>query len=150
MKLSIEPVVCNAQVEALLAASGLPVEDLGERPQLHLFGARFDGKLAGVVGVEVYRDVGLLRSLAVEPAFRKLGYAHALVAHAEFWASQLGVDSLYLLTTTAAGFFARLDYAPLPRSDAPQAIAKTTQFAGLCPASATFMRKQLAVDRPEA
>lgn len=148
MKLSIDPVVWNAEVEGLLSSSGLPVSDLGENSQLHLFGARFDGKLVGVAGIEVYATAGLLRSLAVQAAFRKEGYGRALVTHAETWASQLGVKELYLLTTTAAGFFARLGYEGVSRSTAPKAIAQTTQFSALCPSSSTFMRKRLAADNP--
>jgi amino-acid N-acetyltransferase len=70
----------------------------------------------------------------------------SLVSGAETWAAGQGVKILYLLTTTAAGFFARLGYVAAPRSAAPAAIAATAQFAGLCPASSTFMCKVLAAD----
>ena len=143
MKSSIEPIVCNAEVEARLSGSGLPVSDMGEH-SVHLFGARQNGKIIGVVGLEVYATVGLLRSLAVATAFREDGYGRALVTHAEIRASQLGGKELYLLTTTAAGFFARLGYEVVSRSDAPKDIAQTTQFARLCPSSSAFMRKKLA------
>jgi amino-acid N-acetyltransferase len=76
------------------------------------------------------------------------GHGKALVSHAEAWASQHGVEALYLLTTTAAEFFARLGYVAIPRSEAPAAIAATAQFASLCPSSSTFMRKVLAAESP--
>lgn len=141
-----EPISLNKEVEALLTDTGLPVSDLQDSRSLYLFGLRLDGRLVGVVGIEVYGAVGLLRSLAVAEAHRSAGHGRALVAHAETWASEQGVKTLYLLTTTAAAFFARLGYEAIPRSEAPAAIAATSQFAGLCPSSSTFMRKVLAAN----
>lgn len=69
-----------------------------------------------------------------------------LVSNAETKAAEQGVESLYLLTTTAAQFFARLGYEAVPRSEAPAVIAATAQFSELCPASSTFMRKVLAAN----
>jgi amino-acid N-acetyltransferase len=99
-----------------------------------------------VVGVEVYGSVGMLRSLAVVPAHRSTGLGTALASDAETWAAEHGVGALYLLTTTAAQFFARRGYVMIPRSEAPQAIAATAQFSDLCPASSTFMRKVLSAN----
>lgn len=144
MKLNMEPILLDGEVESLLASAGLPVSDLAGRPQLRLFGARADGRLIGVVGIELYAPVGLLRSLAVDAGFRQAGQGRALAAHAENQAAGEGVTDLYLLTTTAADFFARMGYATVPRDAAPEAIARTTQFAGLCPASSAIMAKRLA------
>lgn len=72
--------------------------------------------------------------------------AGLLVSNAETWAAAQGVKTLYLLTTTAVAFFVRLGYEVISRSEAPLAIAATGQFAALCPASSTFMRKVLAAD----
>jgi amino-acid N-acetyltransferase len=139
----IEAISLDDEVAALLAAALLPVSDLRISRSLNLLGVRDAGRLVGVVGIEVYDEVGLLRSLAVEPAHRYAGLGMSLVADAETWAAERGVKTLYLLTTTAAGFFTGLGYVPAARSDAPAAIAATAQFAGLCPASSTFMCKVL-------
>ena len=138
------PIRLKAEVEALLAEAQLPVADLAGRSSLQLLGVRRGGRLVGVVGVEVYGDVGMLRSLAVEPEHRHSGLGASLVNDAEAWAEERGVGTLYLLTTTAARFFARLGYEEVPRSAAPAAISVTTQFSDLCPASSMFMRKVLA------
>ena len=145
-KIRIETINLDDEVAALLAAAQLAVSDLRTSRSLNLLGVRDGGRLVGVVGIEVYGEVGLLRSLAVESAHRDAGLGTSLVADAETWAAGHGVKTLYLLTTTAAGFFAGLGYVPAPRSDAPAAIAATAQFAGLCPASSTFMRKVLAAN----
>jgi len=144
MSLRIQPTCCSTEVEALLSRCDLPVSDLGEPSPARLFAARVDEKLIGVVGVEAYGPVGLLRSLAVESARRRSGYGQALVVHAERRAAESGVEELYLLTTTAAAFFARRGYQLVSRNEAPEAIARSVQFTRLCPSSSTLMRKILA------
>jgi amino-acid N-acetyltransferase len=142
----VETIGLDEDVEALLAAAQLPVSDLRASRSLSLMGVRDGSRLVGVVGIEVYGEVGTLRSLAVASTHRNAGLGVSLVSGAETWAAGQGVKILYLLTTTAAGFFARLGYVAAPRSAAPAAIAATAQFAGLCPASSTFMCKVLAAD----
>lgn len=142
--MSVEIIRLSPEVEALLAETRLPVSDLSSSRSLTLLGVRERGRLVGVVGIESYGEVGLLRSLAVLPVRRNFGLGVGLVSNAETWAAERGVNTLYLLTTTAAKFFARLGYEAVPRSEAPAAIATTGQFADLCPASSTFMRKVLA------
>lgn len=137
----------SAEVEALLIEAGLPVSDLPGSRSLNLLGAREGGRLVAVVGIEVYGEVGLLRSLAVAPGRRNTGLGQGLVASAETWAAEQGVKTLFLLTTTAAEFFARLGYEVIARSEAPAAIAATAQFADLCPASSTLMRKGLSANQ---
>lgn len=139
-----DTMVLDAEVESLLTTAQLPVSDLGSSHSLNLLGIRHGTRLVGVVGVEVYGSVGMLRSLAVEPAHRSSGMGVGLVSDAETWAAEQGIETLYLLTTTAARFFARLGYEAVARSEAPAAIATTAQFSDLCPASSTFMRKSLA------
>jgi len=145
-RMRVAPVAYGADVEALLVSAGLPVSDLGQAAGVDLFGVRDASRLVGVIGIEAYGSAGLLRSLAVEEAHRKCGLGRTLVEHAESWASRRGVKQLYLLTTSAAAFFSRLGYEAMPRSEAPLAVAGTTQFAGLCPASSIAMRKVLAAD----
>jgi len=101
------------------------------------------GRLIGVIGVEQHGHVALLRSLVVASTHQNHGLGAGLVASAEAWSVQRKIRALYLLTTTAAGFFARLGYSPVPRSAAPLTIADTAQFKELCPASSTLMRKVL-------
>ena len=100
----------------------------------------------GVVGLEVYDEVALLRSLAVSTKSRGNGYGKELVSHAEGYAQSLGVKAVYLLTTTAADFFQQLGYKAVDRETAPEAIQQTQQFSVLCPATSAFMVKILPPD----
>lgn len=129
---------------ALLDASGLPTGDLQGRDLPGFLVARDDHAVLGVAGVEASGEAGLLRSVAVAPAARGSGLGAALVAAAEASALQGGTRTLYLLTTTAPDFFARLGYERIGRDQAPPDIAASAEFARLCPASAVCMRKYLA------
>lgn len=139
----IEEVAFDAEAEALLRAAALPVDDLPGHSSIRLLGVRDGGRLVGLVGIERHPPQGLLRSLAVAGSHRGTGLGRRLVAAAEERAAAEGLESLYLLTTTAAEFFARLGYAGADRGSAPSGIAATAQFSGLCPGSATFMCRPL-------
>jgi amino-acid N-acetyltransferase len=133
----------EADVKHLLAESGLPTADITAQHLHHFFGCGSTSTLEGVVGLELYCDAALLRSLAVRAAQRGSGLGSELVEHAEGYARGKGVKSLYLLTTTAEAFFRRRGYVRIPREQAPAAIAGTREFSGICPASSTFMVKHL-------
>jgi amino-acid N-acetyltransferase len=134
---SERPAVLN-----LLQESGLPTADLDQAAPTFL-GEGDEHGLAGVVGVEVYGTVGLLRSLAVRVHSRGTGLGTRLADAAEAWAAAQGIHTLYLLTTTAEGFFARRNYGVRPRERVDPAIQRTTEFTGACPASATVMCRDL-------
>ena len=141
--LPIEPIDRLAEIKHLLSACGLPTADISPSNSLLFFGSHSDAKLVGIVGLEVYGTVALLRSLAVDPTQRKHGLGKSLVDFAEAHAASLGVKSLYLLTTTADALFSRLGYAHASREEAPRVIKATSQFSALCPASSVFMCKHL-------
>lgn len=130
------------RVEALLEANDLPSEDVGTGPAT-FFLASVDGEFVGVGGLETYDDAGLLRSVVVTEDARGEGYGRTLCAALESRAREAGVDELYLLTTTAAGFFRRCGYETVDRSKAPEVIQKTEEFDELCPDSAKCMHKGL-------
>ncbi|HEX2209952.1 MAG TPA: arsenic resistance N-acetyltransferase ArsN2 [Longimicrobium sp.] len=132
-----------AAIVALLADAELPHDDLTPEHLRHFLVLRDDERIAGVVGMEVAEDAGLLRSLAVPAARRGGGVASRLVDALEAQARAYGIRTLYLLTTTAEGFFARRGYARSERAEVPHAIAATAEFRGICPASATCMAKAL-------
>jgi len=133
----------EAAVKQLLSKSGLPIEDITAQHLHHFFGCGSGLELEGLVGLELYGDVALLRSLAVASSMRGTGVGSGLVAHAERHARDQGVQSLFLLTTTAEKFFLRRGYTRIPREDAPAAIKTTTEFSGICPTSSAFMVKYL-------
>jgi amino-acid N-acetyltransferase len=130
-------------VVSLLGASGLPTADVEQHLERFIL-ARWHGELVGVVGAEIYGEVGLLRSLCIVESKRGRGTGRSLLSALDAIIGTRGVRDVYLLTTTAARFFERAGFAPIPRDEAPLAIRQTTEFRSLCPASATLMRKEIA------
>lgn len=126
------------EARALVAAAGLPTADLDASPARWL-GVWRAGALAGVVATESYGGEAVLRSLAVDPAARGAGLGGELVSAAEAQARRLGARRLALLTTTAAPFFERRGYAPTDRDALSAAVRASSQFAGVCPASAACL-----------
>lgn len=133
----------DTEIKQLLSVCELPTSDISLSKSLLFFGCRSDAKLVGVIGLEVYGPVALLRSLAVAPSHRNHGLGRSLVEFAEAHAASLGVESLYLLTTTAEVFFSKLGYSLASRENAPSSIRATVQFSDLCPVSSSFMHKHL-------
>ncbi|WP_020650693.1 arsenic resistance N-acetyltransferase ArsN2 [Solimonas variicoloris] len=133
----------GAAIRGLLAACGLPVDDLGQASCAHFLVWREAGELLGTVGIDIVGDVGLLRSLAVDPRRRAEGAGAALITAAETLARRHRLSALYLLTNSAEPLFAARGYCRLPRDAAPAAIAAQPQFSAICPSSATFMSKTM-------
>jgi amino-acid N-acetyltransferase len=142
-------------VERLLAAAGLPaagVADLFARRAADFVVAEdpgAPGRLVAVAGLEVCGGGGpnadaLLRSVAVDAAWRGRGLGRALVGRLAGEAEARGLRALYLLTTTAEGYFPRLGFAPVARDAVPAAVAATVEFRSACPASAAAMARPLA------
>lgn len=127
----------------LLAGNGLPTDDLTTPGRLFWCVADEQG-LLGYGGLEAYGPDGLLRSVVVPPDRRGQGAGRAVVVAVSEEARRLGVKRLWLLTTTAAGFFERIGFRRMDRASAPSGIASSAQFAGLCPGSAICLRRDLA------
>ena len=98
----------------------------------------------GSAALEVYGGAALLRSVAVEPAHRGCGLGIALTRAALDLAREQGVREVYLLTETAADFFARLGFSRIPRAQAEPAVGRSLEFTTVCPASAVCMVLSLA------
>ena len=127
-----------AAVERLLVASDLPLD--GVREALPSFVvAQAGDEIVGVAGLEVCRDNALLRSVAVADAWRSHGVGRALVTRVIADAEARGIRALYLLTTTAEGYFPTFGFARVTRDDVPADVRATAEFQTACPASATVM-----------
>ena len=127
---------------ASLEAAGLPTDDLHE-PGRRFYRFEDDAGLIGYGGLEQIGLDGLIRSIVVIDSHRGAGHGSAILSWLVTEAAGRKAAGLYLLTTSATAFFQRHGYTALPRSAAPPAIAASRQFSTLCPASATFMFKEL-------
>lgn len=134
-------------IRRLLADAGLPSDDLAARDAGHFLVAIDPAApppgIAGAIALQGFGRIGLLRSLAVDPAHRGNGIGTELVTALEERAGEAGLSELWLLTLDAEVFFWKLDYRIVDRDTAPDAIRRTPEFSTLCPATAHLMHKPL-------
>lgn len=140
MEVRLEPARPEDLVDilGLLEAAGLPAAGLADHLPTALV-ARAGGRLVGTAALEVYGDAALLRSVAVGEEWRGRGLGTALVRAALDLGRRQGVRGFYLLTETAPGFFARLGFRVIPRTEVPAPVRASAEFRGACPETAVTM-----------
>ncbi len=132
----------ESAVAALLEGAHLPLDGMVEALPCFVV-AEDAGAIVGVAGIEACGVTGehaLLRSVAVDPAWRDRGLGRALVMRAIADAEGRGAKALYLLTTTAEAYFPSFGFRTTTRDAVPDDVRATKEFLGACPASATVMR----------
>ena len=131
-----------AAVTELLTTAGLPLAGVAES-----FGgfvvAEAGGRQVAAAGLERHGDVGLLRSVVVDPAFRGTGLGASLTEQMLTRAQRERLKSVYLLTTTAAEFFPRFGFHRIERAQLPAAINQSEELRGACPETAVVMVREL-------
>ena len=132
-----------AEAAALLAACGLPSDDIEDSFLAHFVVAREGHVAVGLAGLQLLGDTALLRSVAVLAPHRSAGLGSRLVRAAEQHAREVGVSELFLLTNDRQPFFAAHGYLELSRCNAPAHVQATAQFGSSCCGAATLMRKSI-------
>lgn len=102
--------------------------------------AELDGALVGAMGLEHRGADALLRSAVVREGQRGRGIGGAMFRALVRDATSRGVRTLYLLTTSADGYWSRVGFAQVPRAEVPEGVRESEEFKGACPASASAMR----------
>jgi len=129
-------------IQQLLQDASLPTEDAGTHLDRFTVGVDASG-LVAVGGFEHHGTDALLRSFVLAPRLRRSGHGSTLLRHVLREAAAAGVKHVYLLTTSAAPFFARHGFRSVERKEAPPSIRNTLEFEHLCPASASLMTLSL-------
>jgi amino-acid N-acetyltransferase len=132
----------TGDVLRLLNQSRLPLEGLSEHLATTLV-ARQEGRVVGSAALEVYEEGALLRSVAVAAEQQGRGLGHELTNAAIRLAQDLQAPAIYLLTTTAEGFFPKFGFERIARNEVPITVQASVEFTSACPSSATVMRKSL-------
>lgn len=122
-----------------LAQHHLPTADLSEILDCLYLGKQ-GVQVVGVGGIERRGKDGLLRSLVIAPTLQRQGYGQQMTQLLIQQAQTEQLQALYLLTNTAAHFFAGLGFERIEREVAPVTMRQTAEFRSLCPDSATCMR----------
>jgi len=128
----LEPVI------SLLKKAELPVADV-TRSKIDFIVAVDNNTLVGVIGLEHYGTEGLIRSMAIDVAYRNNGIGAALLQRLLSYARQQEINNLHLLTTTAEKYFVSKGFVTSERSYAPGVIQRTEEFSSICPSSSAYM-----------
>lgn len=129
-------------IVAMLEGEKLPVSDLSADLDNFLV-ALENNEVIGAVGLEIYENYGLLRSLAVKPAFQNQGVAGKLLNEIESTAVNKGLTAVYLLTETAPDYFREKNFKLISRAEVPMEVQQSSEFSYACPQSAIVMKKML-------
>lgn len=130
-------------IQSLLKANALPFEDLTPEHLHDFIVLSQTSRVLGAIGMEREGKKALVRSLAVEPSMHSRGLGGRLLELIESRARDEGVEDLYLLTTSATGFFSLYGYERIERSDVPETLQAKPQFSSLCPSSAVPLFKHV-------
>ncbi|CAN5324746.1 hypothetical protein BH09PSE6_BH09PSE6_08720 [soil metagenome] len=122
----------------LLADSTLPLEGVVDHLD-HFVVAESGGRLIGCAGLELYGRYALLRSVAVKANARGSGIGSRLLEAITALGRDRRVDTLFLLTTTAADYFSRSGFERIERAALPDALHRSRELQGACPSSAIVM-----------
>jgi amino-acid N-acetyltransferase len=128
------------QAITLLQQQQLPVSDIDKDKILYLL--KDAERTIGTVGLEIFEDCALLRSVSVVKEEQGKGYGKYINEEIEKYVREAGINCLYLLTTTAKGFFEKQGYCVISREEVPVSVKQTAEFSSLCPASAVKMKKK--------
>ena len=129
--------------DALVAASGLPLDDL-DQCRATQFVLRDGASIVATAALEIRGGDAILRSVAVDPTRRGERLGEQIVAHSIEQGCVAGLRALYLLTETAADFFPRFGFVREPRDAAPPAIQASAEYCSVCGSDAVAMILELS------
>jgi amino-acid N-acetyltransferase len=115
-------------VRTLLLSEGLPVETILNAPIVFYQLVTETGARIGWGGIEVHGSHGVLRAVLIKSALRKTGAGRTLVKAIIDDAKNSGIKKLWLLTTNAEVFFAKMGFNHAIRDDAPKDIKDCEEF----------------------
>jgi len=132
----------KSQIRRLLSKCELPTLYVHRHLKSFIV-AKAGKKIIGVIGVEVYGRVGLLRSLCVGRAYRGQGIAKSLNAKIFDYAQMLKIDRLYMFTWDAEKFASKLGFHKIDKKRIPKSIRSTWQFRSFSPYPVICMTKKI-------
>ncbi len=130
-------------IQRLLVGSLLPSRDVGGARQRFIVASE-NGRLIGCAGLQVARQDGLVRSMAVHWTRRNAGLGSRLLERLLFEAVLAGVRTLYVVTTTAEDFFAGHGFRKIAASAVPPELQASEEFTAFVPGGSTVMSRPVS------
>jgi amino-acid N-acetyltransferase len=130
-------------IRRLLSECGLPTLYIHRHLKSFMV-AKVGKKIVGVIGVEVYGRVGLLRSLCVKKAYRDQGIAKMLNAKILAYVRIRKINRLYVFTWDAEKFASKLGFRKVDKKRVSKSIRSTWQFRSFKPYPVVCMMKKIS------
>ena len=132
-----------SEVRLLIDESQLNPDGL-EQHFSHFLKLILDDDMVAVAGLEVYGQIGLLRSVAVIDEYRNSGLGRGLTKAIINKARAMGIVDLYVCTETAAEFFTRFGFRKTDLADiAPALMQQSLHLVSIYSESSTLMHLKL-------
>lgn len=144
MKLTIRKASSDdiKNIVELLGEYNLPTQDVGVS-DIRFYVSKEGEELIACLGIEMFEDNALLRSVAIKRRNAHQGLGTELIKFILTESRELNIQALFLLTETAAPFFEKIGFFVVERNDVPLSIQSSTEFTELCAESATCMKISL-------
>src|SRR4051812_43086814 len=126
-------------IKQLLTANDLPIAGVDEHWKTFIV-ARDDGRVVACGGSEPYQFAALIRSIAVQPEYRKHGLGRRIVRQLLDRLASRGLREFYLLTTNAEAYFKKRGFKTIDRDEVHPQLLNSREFQDACPTSAACMR----------
>jgi len=135
-------------VVSLLESASLPAAGVADWFSTFVV-ADAGGKVVGAAGLELYDSGALLRSVVVAPAWKGRGLGSVLVETVLAAAADRSLTPVFLLTTTADGWFPRHGFHRITRAEVPADVKTSIEFRELCAETAIVMVRHASAFRAD-
>jgi len=132
------------EINQLLKAADLPLVDPEEFTNYFYKSTDQENKVNSAIGLEIYENYGLLRSMVVDPNYRNKGIAGILIDQVVKSATDIGLHEIYLLTSTAEKYFLKKGFEVKNREHCPAEIKGSKEYSSICPSSSSLMSKKIS------
>lgn len=127
------------RIKELLLENKLPTAGIEDHWRTFVV-ARAGDKVVGCGGSEAYQFAALIRSVAVDNAYRSQGIGRRLVRQLLDRLASRGIREFYLLTETAEAYFKKRGFKTIDRDEVHPQLLSSRELQGACSDTAICMR----------
>ncbi|MHA2099845.1 MAG: GNAT family N-acetyltransferase [Candidatus Kariarchaeaceae archaeon] len=122
----------------LLEELNLPIIGVSDHLD-NFFIAVKDNIIVGIIGLEIYENVALLRSVGVKTSYQGQRIGDDLMVVVEEFAKYKSISQIYLFTDTAEKWFERYDFIKISNEDLNPLLKQSAEFS-LCSSSVKMVK----------
>lgn len=121
------------RIHLLLEELDLPTIGVSEHLD-DFFISVYDNTIIGIIGLEIYDKVALLRSVGVKPSYQGHKIGDDLMTMIFEYAKFKSIEKIYLFTDTASKWFERYDFVKISNDELDPILLESKEYT-LCESS---------------